>query len=223
MRRYQDLYDSGILRDQNELIQDAQRGTLDFTKYNVLNMLNTKYIVYGPSRNNVIKNTASFGSAWFVEEAIEVSSPSEEISETVDHASQNTAVVDISKFVIPAFQSDSSATVRLVEKKPSYLKYESTSGADGLIVFSEIYYPKGWRAQIDGGDVNILRVNYVLRGLSVKAGNHVIEFYFEPKPYTIGNVITMASGWLVLLVFGACIGWDLKSNGLSSKQEPGSD
>ena len=86
------------------------------------------------------------------------------------------------------------------------MKYESESASNGIAVFSEIFYPKGWHAFIDGKEVTMLRANYVLRALEVPAGKHTIEFKFEPKPYTVGNNITMASGWVLLMVvFGSLV------------------
>lgn len=107
---------------------------------------------------------------------------------------------------------DTVANIKLLEHNPPYLKYESESALNGLAVFSEIYYPKGWHAFIDGNEVPILRANYTLRALEVPAGKHTIEFKFEPKPYTIGNKVTMASGWLLLLVVFGSIGWSLRKD-----------
>jgi uncharacterized membrane protein YfhO len=95
----------------------------------------------------------------------------------------------------------------LLEHNPKFLKYESTSSANALAVFSEIYYPKGWIATIDGKEATILRANYILRALEIPAGKHTIEFRFEPKAYTVGNTVTMASSWLVLLVLLGSIGY----------------
>jgi uncharacterized membrane protein YfhO len=90
------------------------------------------------------------------------------------------------------------------------LKYESQSATDGFAVFSEIYYPKGWHAFIDGKETEIQRADYVLRALSIPAGKHTIEFKFEPKPFVIGNKVTMASNWAVLLIVLGCFGLSLK-------------
>jgi hypothetical protein len=212
MKRYQDLYDSCIFYDFNRLINDAQGGSLDFKKYHTLNMLNAKYIVYGDEATNVMLNPAANGNAWFASELKTVKSPNEEINQTRNADTRTTAFVDASKFEVKdqTFTVDSAATVQLTERKPPYLKYESTSTQDGLILFSEIYYPKGWHAFVDGKETPILRANYVLRGLQVPAGKHTIEFKFEPKPYMVGNKITMASNWAVLLVVLGCLGWSLK-------------
>ncbi len=211
IRRYQDLYDSCISKETRELVNDAQSGQLDFRKYGVLDMLNTKYIVYGPERENIIPNDAANGPAWFVREMKVVSSPAEELKATGEVDTKTTAVIDGSKFKAEAIGPiDSVATITLTDQKPNWLKYESQSATDGLAVFSEIYYPKGWHATIDGKEVPVLRADYVLRALSVPAGKHVIEFSFEPKPYIIGNKITLASSWVLLLLVLGSIGWSLR-------------
>ncbi len=211
IRRYQDLYDSCISKETRELVTDAQSGKLDFKKYGVLDMLNTKYIVYGPDRDNIIPNDAANGPAWFVKEIRIVNSPAEELKVTGEIDTKAVAVVDGTKFKVNVIaDADSLASVSLVDQKPNWLKYESQSAKDGFAVFSEIYYPKGWRATIDGNEVPILRADYVLRALSVPGGKHTIEFTFEPKPYTVGNKITFASSWALLLLVVGSIGWSLR-------------
>lgn len=203
LRRYQDLYDSCLLKETQQLYKDAQQGSLDFAKYGVINMLNTKYVVYGPEAANVIPNPNANGVAWFVKEVVPVNSPTDELKKTETIDTKQTAVIDQSKFAPYLFEGiayDSLGAIRLVEFKPSYLKYETESSTDGLAVFSEIYYPKGWHAFIDGKETTLLRANYVLRALKISHGKHVVEFKFEPKPYLIGNKVTLASSWVVLLV-----------------------
>jgi uncharacterized membrane protein YfhO len=212
MRRYQDLYDSCIFKQTNLFINDAQTQKLNFDAYGVLNMLNIKYIVFGPDRNNIIRNDKPNGNAWFVREIIKVKSANEELAKTCEINTLQTAVIDDSKFQIPVITPDSSSTIKLLDHKPNYIKYESQSTGDGLAVFSEIYYPKGWKATIDGKDTEILRANYVLRALAVPSGKHTIEFRFAPKAYVIGNKITMASSWILLLVVLGGIGWSLKKD-----------
>jgi hypothetical protein len=192
-----------LLKETQQLYKDAQQGSLDFTKYGVMNMLNTKYVVYGPEAANVIPNPNANGAAWFVKEVVAVNSPTEELKKTETIDTKQTAVIDQSKFAAALFAGiayDSLSSIRLTEFKPPYLKYETESSADGLAVFSEIYYPKGWIAFIDGKETPLLRANYVLRALKIPQGKHVVEFKFQPKPYLIGNKVTLASGWLVVLV-----------------------
>ncbi len=212
LRRYQDLYDSCLGNETNELISDAQSGALDFDKYGVLNMLNTKYIVFGPDRENIIPNPSANGNAWFVRQVVDVNSPTEELSKVREVDTRDLAVIDNSKFKVQDVQYDSASRIELKEINPPYAKYESSSSVSSLAVFSEIYYPKGWKAFIDGEEANILRVNYVLRALEIPAGNHQIEFRFEPKAYTMGNKVTMASSWILLLLFIGSVGWSIKNN-----------
>ncbi|MCK6617561.1 MAG: YfhO family protein [Cyclobacteriaceae bacterium] len=213
MKRYQDLYDSCIYPEINRLIESAQVGDPDFKNLPVINMLNTRYVFYGQNRANVIPNRQANGSAWFVREVQLVTSANDELKTTGEIDSKNQAVIDESKFKVQnlSFLVDSTAAIRLVTHKPNYLKYETHNPANGIAVFSEIYYPSGWTATVDGKEVTILRANYVLRAVEVPAGNHTIEFRFGPKSYTIGNPITQASSWLVVLVLLGTIGLSVKN------------
>jgi hypothetical protein len=211
LRRYQDLMDSCInSHDMAKLSADAQTGQFNFSRYSTLNMLNCKYIIYGEQPNQFIINQAAAGPAWFVQELVSVNSPNEELAKINEIDTRKTAVIDITKFKAPAFQYDSTATIVNLEHKPNYLKYESQSQISGLAAFSEIYYPEGWIATIDGKEASILRVNYTLRALEIPAGKHTIEFTFAPKPYVVGNKVVAASSWILLLVLLGSIGWSLK-------------
>jgi hypothetical protein len=212
IRRYQDLYDSCIVKQRDQLISDVQAGKMNFRNYGVLNMLNIKYIVFGESRDNIIPNEESNGSAWFVNEVVAVKSANDELAKVCTTDTRTTAVIDASQFSIPAVKADSASLITLLEHKPNYLKYESQSSVDGLAVFSEIYYPKGWKATIDGKEAEILRANYILRALTVPAGKHTIEFHFQPDAYVIGNKVTLACSWLMLLVVLGSITWTVKSH-----------
>jgi uncharacterized membrane protein YfhO len=98
----------------------------------------------------------------------------------------------------------------LTDQKPYWLKYESNTASGGLAVFSEIYYPEGWSATIDGNATPILKVNYTLRAIEVPAGKHTIEFTFAPNAYIIGDKITMASNGLVILLLLGTIFFSIK-------------
>lgn len=216
MRRYQELVDSCVFKETQEMINGLRAGKEDFSQYGVLNMLNVKYILYGPDENNIIPNPAANGPAWFVPLAALVNSPAEELSATASVDTKKMAVIDQSQFTLTGSVAfDSTATVKLVEQKPAYMKYETTSTTGGLVVFSEIYYPKGWHAFIDGQEVPLLRANYVLRALEVPAGKKTIEMRFEPKPYIIGNKITMASSWLLLVIVLGGIGYSVRKRASS--------
>lgn len=210
LRRYQDLMDSCLNADMYKLSADAQTGKFNYASYGTLNMLNCKYIIYGEQANAYLVNEAAPGPAWFVANLVTVNSPNEELAKVNTIDTRSTAVLDASKFTAPQVQYDSTASITNLEHTPRYLKYESQSQVNGLGVFSEIYYPDGWIATIDNQEVPILRVNYVLRALEIPAGKHTIEFKFEPKAYTVGNKVTAACSWLMLLVLLGSIGWTLR-------------
>ncbi|MBT1685547.1 YfhO family protein [Dawidia soli] len=210
LRRYQDLYDSCLSQQTVALIQGIRAGDLNFRPYGVINMLNIKYMMYGQQANQVIPNGSANGPAWFVREVKKTSSPAEELATLCDTDTKVTAVVNTAAVTVPEFGYDSAATISIVTHKPPYLKYQSHAAQNGLAVFSEIYYAKGWRAFIDGKEAPILPVNYVLRALAVPAGDHTIEFRYEPAPYVVGNKVMMASTWLTVLILLGSLGWSLR-------------
>ncbi len=98
---------------------------------------------------------------------------------------------------------DSLASIKLINLKPNYLKYESNNSNDGFAVFSEIYYGNGWKTFINGKETTHMRVNYTLRGMPIPAGNHIIEFKFDPDVVKTGSKIALASSILFgLLLLG---------------------
>src|SRR5258706_4603966 len=146
MRRYQELYDSAIIANTQELLADARTGTLDFKKYGVLNMLNTKFIVYGPDIKNVIANLHANGNAWFVKEVMKVNSQAEELKQVSTINTKEVGVVDTSRFRVSesgvlrtATGFDSLSRIKVTSVKPPLITYESQSSVNGLAVFSEIF------------------------------------------------------------------------------------
>ncbi len=190
LRRYQELYDHYIKRNFN----------LD-----VLNMLNTKYFIQ-PDDNNkpsVVPNPGAFGNAWFVQDYLVVDNADEEIEALGKVDLATTAVIDERfKNLLNGFAPtyDSTARIKLIEYAPNDLKYQTNTSKDQLVVFSEIYYDKGWNAYFDGTQVPHFRVNYVLRGMVLPAGKHMVEFRFEPRVYRVGETISFASSLLVILL-----------------------
>ena len=184
LQRYQDVIEQHL----------AQGNT------KVFDMLNTRYIITGQQEQPVQRNPNALGNAWFVEQVKTVNTPDEELAALKDFDAATEAVVDVSKFQVPQTQfSAQGSSIKLTEYQPNYLKYEATAAQDGLVVFSEIYYPEGWNAYIDGNPVPHIRANYILRALPVPAGNHVIEFRFEPRQYAAGNTVSLVSSVLLLL------------------------
>lgn len=208
IRRYAELNDSCLVSESQKLIANIQGGQMDMKQYGVINMLNIKYIVFGSEADNIIPNPSANGPAWFVTRALTAANANEALAATCTINSKAEAVIE-GGGVSPAAY-DSSATIRLLSHGPRKLRYESNSTTDGLGVFSEIYYPIGWKATIDGREAPILRANYVLRALNVPAGKHLIEFSFDPPAYVAGNAITSIFSWVVLLVLIGSIGVSLR-------------
>lgn len=209
LKRYEEFYDSCVVPQTQQFVAQAQKGNIGFENLTAFNMLNIKYVYIGPQAQDVLPNPSAYGNAWFVREIARAGNAREELAKTCAANTRFTAVIDTSKFRVGNIASDTNATIRLVDGNPKSLKYESQSSADGLAVFSEIYYP-GWEATIDGKPTEALRANYILRALEIPAGNHTIEFTFRPKPYMVGNKVTRISSWLVLLVLLGSIWWTLK-------------
>ena len=210
LKRYENLRDSCLYQDVQEFFGDAQQQRIDHSKYGIINMLNCKYIIYGEQANQFILNQGVSGPAWFVTNVVVANSPTEELAKVAEIDTRNTAVVDVSKFTKPEFSYDSTSTIKLITNAPNNLKYEAETQSTSLAVFSEIYYPEGWTATIDGTETPIIRVNYVLRALEVPAGKHTIEFKFAPKSYVVGNKVTTASSWILIVVLLGCLGWSLR-------------
>ena len=165
----------------------------------VINMLNTKYVIN--RQGQVQQNPGAMGNAWFVNEINSVPNADAEIAALNGFNPANTAIVDVrfSEQIIDGLDNTES-NISLTEYKPNYLKYTSNSLKNGIAIFSEIYYDKGWNAYVDGELKPHFRANYVLRGLQIPSGNHVVEFKFEPAVYHVSEQIAMASSVIVLLL-----------------------
>jgi hypothetical protein len=219
LRRYQDLIDRHIQGNIMNIQTAFQESPTDsafrvvFSKQGVLNMLNTRYIIYNPSAPP-LQNRYALGNAWFVSDFKFVKDADEEIAVLGTINPAQTAIVDEQfKSELDGFQlkKDGNATIRLTEYKPNHLTYESNTGAEQLALFSEIYYEDGWNAYVDGNLVPHFRANYVLRGMKVPQGKHSIEFKFEPKGYFTREKISFASCLILFGFFGFSIFWTIKN------------
>ncbi len=216
LRRYQELIEHHIFKEYELLAgtlakaQSMEDVDEIFEKLPILNMLNTKYFIFHPSQPP-LKNKSALGNAWFVNKVKWVPNADQEIKVLGEINTASEAVVDDRfKSVVASFEYDSTASIRLTEYKPNYLSYQSNSKNNQLAVFSEIYYAKGWNAYIDGKKVPYVRANYVLRALSVPAGEHKIEFKFEPKSYFVGKNISLIASLIVFFAFLALLGFEIK-------------
>jgi hypothetical protein len=177
--------------------------SLDFLRRErILNMLNTRYLKYSDEANGVLVNPFALGNAWFVQNVQTVNSPDEEMAATRSFDPATTAIVDKQKFQVSGTQFSAGGTATLTEARGNLLKYSVENSANGLLVFSEIYYAEGWKATIDGKESPVIRANYVLRAMEVPAGKHEIVFRFEPESFTNGNRISLFSSIAVLGLLG---------------------
>lgn len=180
----------------------------------VYNMLNTKYfIVDNPATGRPMAqlNPGAFGPVWLVKGLHVAENADAEMEALSEVDLRDSAVVDKREFdKIPGtFTWDSTATILLVAHQNEELKYQSGAASPQFAVFSEIYYPNGWKAYIDGEEVPIIRVNYMLRGLLIPEGNHEIIFKFASRAFEIGDTITLVIGILSILIIlgGIYLGW----------------
>ncbi len=187
---------------------------------NVLDMLNTKYIIENPNQAQVPARPTALGAAWFVKGVRFVNGAKEEMAALDNFPTKDSAVADksFSNVLKSSFTFDSAASINLVKNENDSARYSSKAVSEQLAVFSETYYDKGWDAYIDGKQVPYAKVNYVLRGLMIPAGEHVVEFKFEPKSHKIGWTITNICSLLMLVMLGAAIGAEWKRNKNSEMQ-----
>lgn len=202
MGRYQELVEKCISREMAKIIQNLQNGSLNYGRTPVLDMLNTKYLKAGETENAVIPTRSANGNAWFVSNILKVKTANQELDTLLGFDSKNVAVINESEFDLKNSTTSGAGLIHLETYQPNYLKYKVTASSNSLAVFSEIYYPKGWVAKIDGEEVDILRANYVLRALEVPQGEHTIEFEFAPRPYMVGNMGSGIFNILILLALG---------------------
>jgi len=190
----------------------------------VYNMLNTKYVIRkGPDgKDMAMPNTGAFGSCWLVSAIHFVDNADQEMAALDSVNVRDTAIVEnIYKDKIPFMPvKDSAANIQLIENLNDKISYRFKSSTNQFAVFSEVYYDKGWNAFLDGKPAPYCKVDYVLRGMSVPAGEHTIEFRFEPKSYVMGNRLTVWSAIITyLLLIAAVAKWikDLKPKAQSPK------
>ena len=220
LQRYQDLIEANI-QGEIESIYNVLSSNPTLDKINnmlanlqVLNMLNMKYVIFNPDGMPLINNSA-YGNAWFVDSVVMVVGADEEIAEVGNNNLKSTAIVD-NKFASQldgkTFRRGLNSNIALTSYAPNNLVYNYESDTEQLVVFSEIYYNKGWNAYIDGQEVSYLRANYVLRALVVPYGKHIIEFKFEPSIWVIGERISFVSSLLLIILLLVGVVFGLKTS-----------
>ncbi len=212
LQRYQDMIDYHIMPEMQKIasslssvktLEEAQI-MVDNTETPVLNMLNSKYIVIG-AQNPPLLNNRAMGNCWFVDSIAWVANNLDEINTISDVNLSNTAVVseefrslagEITTADAPAFED----VIKLTNYSPNKLTYQCETTSDRVAVFSEVWYPAGWIATIDGKPAEIFRANYTLRALKVPAGSKVIEMEFRPDSYYKGATYSRIASSILLLL-----------------------
>ncbi|HLA56273.1 MAG TPA: YfhO family protein [Flavobacterium sp.] len=209
-RRMDQIFDYQVDPKLNTLFQTIDTTSLHLTKsLPILNALNVKYMILevGEGQSIPVTNPFAYGNAWFVDDVKMVNTADEEMKALGNLDLKKTAVVnqkDAEGIAIKAVAKDTVSFIRLETYKPNYIRYQSQTDVERLAIFSEIYYPKGWNAYIDGKKAPHFRADYTLRAMLVPAGMHKIEFKFEPEVIKTGGTIALASslGMILLLVGG---------------------
>jgi hypothetical protein len=211
--------------------EDVKNGYLggqgEGPKQNILNAFNVRWVIYPPQEQGqapvAMPNPAALGNAWLVRSLRVVPDAQAEFDSLGVVDLGQVAVMDKAMAgprVSGAYNVDSQAYIRLISYAPDTMRYEYANSSASLAVFSEVYYAHGWNAYVDGQAVPHQRVNYLLRGLELPAGEHKVEFRFEPATYIAGEKISFAFNLalLALVGFAAWSGFrPSSSNSLSSK------
>lgn len=186
MRRYNELIDFHITKGNTE----------------VLNMLNTKYIIYPDDKNGnqYTQNPEANGNAWFVSGVVNLKSADQEIRSLDSLNTKTTAVTSMPDVQSKDYEIDEHSSIALVNYQPNRLEYQSENSYEGFAVFSENYYNNGWSVTVDGNPVEHYNVNYVLRGISIPKGQHTIVFEFNPEIVKTGASIALLSSILLVLI-----------------------
>ncbi len=209
LQRYQDVIDNYLVDDYRAMITHLQQtgsleGFEDFLSQTpVVNMLNTRYIVVHPEMAP-ITNPYAMGNAWFVNDVKIVSGVKEELDALKSEDLTQVAIIHSSfnRNLENVTIGIAGGTIELTKYHPDKLEYKAKTASPQLAVFSEIYYPAGWKAYINGMETEILRANYILRALPVPIGESVIEFRFEPISYNLGKTFAAISSVLIIILTG---------------------
>lgn len=203
-------YHPAKLRIYQDIIEKYLSGN---TNQQVLNMLNTKYIIYRDPQSKqelVIPNTDAYGNCWLVKN-VQIADSRVAVFKAIGTTNlKDTAIVDnsFSKLVVQP-QADTTSTIRMTKFDNDAVEYEANCNGPQFAVFSEVYYPKGWNAYLDGKKADYCNVNYILRGLSIPTGKHTIKFAFEPESVKKGTSIMFMASIVILvsLIGGLFMAW----------------
>ncbi len=224
LKKYQELIDFSLdkeidyfYKNGNSVFSGDSARNAIFSNMNSINMLNTKYIILpgGEGREELaLKNPQANGNAWFIKTLFKAPSADDELLGLRKLNTKTQAITNEKNKAETNLKDTYSAegTIKLMSYQANNLIYESDTKLEEFAVFSEIYYPKGWNAYVDGELKPHVQVNYVLRGMSVPAGKHKIEFKFEPQTYANANKIALFGSILLIITIGIGMYFHKKGN-----------
>ena len=217
LQRYQDLIDFHIAPEMRTMIDDVNSamstartvGDLEnaLGYYPVLSMLNTKYIVVDPG-SLPLTYDRRLGNGWLVSRVRTAPTADAEMAALGEIDPAVEAVIfdpEAPEGTVTEYAGADSGRVELVYYSPNRLRYDVSAPAKGLAVFSEIWYPAGWKAFVDGNEVPVLRADYALRALMIEEGDHEVEFVFDPASFTVGRNISLASSIAILVLLAGAV------------------
>ncbi len=209
LRRYQEMIETYISPEMQRIFGAVAEANGDMTQVNgdsicpVLNMLNTKYFIFPLQGGQTvpIQNPYVYGNAWMVDQISYVKNANEEIEAVGKIDLRHQAVAD-EKFKTQlgeAAVQDTASIVKITSYEPNRLTYDVNTGKGGVLVFSEIYYP-GWTATVDGQNVELGRVNYILRAIHIEPGQHQVKLAFFPKSVNMTETVAYIAFAILLLI-----------------------
>ena len=211
LQRYQDLIDRYLVNELESIgnaiknVKTLEEVQENLPEMKLLSALNTKYLIFGGDIPPVV-NEKAYGNAWFVDGTVDAATPDDEIGLIGTTDLRTTAIIGSDFNVAVPLVADpvkaSADTIQMTYYSPNELHYHYAASADRIAVFSEVYYPKGWHASVEGKDIDLFRTDWIFRGTVLPAGEHDLVMRFEPKIYSIGEKVSRASSvtLLVLLV-----------------------
>ena len=208
LRRYQDIISNYLGAELNQLrsAKTTQDLILRLEQLEVLNMLNTKYIIFNP-QSQPFENPFAYGNAWMVNDVQIANTANEEFDALATTDMHRTAIInkEFEQQVTGYKPNLEEGSITLTDYRPNQLTYFFSANEDKLVVFSEIWTSKGWTMFIDGQESPLLRANYLLRAAMVPAGMHEIVMRYEPKIWKTGGVVSLVSSLAIILFAVATI------------------
>ena len=207
LRRYQDFIERVLTPERAAIIAQIQAGQFQLGADVApgLAMLNTKYMLV-PGAEQPLPFAGGLGPAWFVDDVTWVDSAEEEIAAIAGLNPAEQAVVHTEfQEALGEVSSPGANEVALEAYHPEGSSYKVNSQLGGLLVLSEVHYPVGWTATVDGEEVPLVRVNYILSGLDVPAGAHDVQLTFKPEGWGTAKMLSRAGSLLLAALLGLSI------------------